>query len=224
MEEIIAEIEAALKRTGMSASAASRKAVNNPSLIKNLMNRRAAKGQPHPIENLKALAEVLGIEFYFGPPRISADVTSVDGERFATVPRYAVNAAAGGGHVNPDEEPIDHLAFSRDWMIQNGILPEKCILITAKGESMAPAISDGDLVMIDLRKTEIVSGKVYVYNDPNDGNRVKRLEVVPGAAIIVRSDNANGRQFAPEFHVGEEMNKISENVLGEVVWSGHTWR
>ncbi|APX21310.1 hypothetical protein Ga0080559_TMP514 [Salipiger profundus] len=78
--------------------------------------------------------------------------------------------------------------------------------------------------MIDRRKTEIQSGKVYVYNDPTDGTRVKRLEVIPGSAVIVRSDSHDQKSFPPEFHTGDAMNTISQNVLGEVIWSGHTWK
>ncbi|WP_242656640.1 S24 family peptidase [Salipiger marinus] len=78
--------------------------------------------------------------------------------------------------VNPEDQTVDHLAFSLDWLMQNGIRPEECMLITARGDSMAPAISDGDLVMLDRRKTAITSGKIYVYNDPEDGTRPGRSE------------------------------------------------
>ena len=224
MDDIIAAIEAALERKGLSASAASLQAVGNPSLIKNLKNRRTDRERAHPIDNLRALADVLGLEFYFGAPRAVEATTQINGERFATVPRYAATAAAGDGLVNPEDQPVDHLAFSLDWLMQNGIRPEECMLITARGDSMAPAISDGDLVMLDRRKTAITSGKIYVYNDPEDGTRVKRLEVVPDTALIVRSDNPDQERFPPEFHTGPSMNTISQNILGQVIWSGRTWR
>ncbi len=125
--------------------------------------------------------------------------------------------------VNFDAPPIDHLAFSKSWLKQNGIQAGSCSLINATGKSMEPSIWDGDLIMIDRRKTEIRNQRVYVYNDPNDGTRVKRLEVVPGHTIIVRSDNPDQKQFPPEYHTGEAMNAISQNIIGEVVWSGHKW-
>ncbi|MDD9731881.1 S24/S26 family peptidase [Mameliella sp. AT18] len=209
----------------MSASAASQKAVGNPSFIKNLKNRRSEQGRPHAIESLQALAEVLGLEFYIGPPRATEATAELDGERFATIARYEASAAAGHGVVNLDAPPKDHLAVPRDWMIETGIRPDRCILITAKGESMAPAISNGDLVMIDRHRKEITSGKLYVYNDPDNGTRIKRLEFIPGAAtIIARSDNPDQKRYPPEYHTGPAMNAISQNILGEVVWSGHLWR
>ncbi|MCA0957364.1 S24/S26 family peptidase [Mameliella alba] len=208
----------------MSASAASQKAVGNPSFIKNLKNRRSEQGRPHAIESLQALAEVLGLEFYIGPPRATESTAELDGERFATIARYEASAAAGHGAVNLDAPPKDHLAVPRDWLIETGIRPDRCILITARGDSMAPAISNGDLVMIDRHRTEITSGKLYVYNDPDNGTRVKRLELLPGTAIIARSDNPDQKRFPPEYHTGPAMNAVSQNILGEVVWSGHLWR
>lgn len=71
MDEIVAAIEAALEAKHMSAAAASRAAVGNPALIKNLLNRKPNK-RDHPVENLMKLAEVLDLEFYFGPRRTKA--------------------------------------------------------------------------------------------------------------------------------------------------------
>jgi hypothetical protein len=68
MDEIVAAIEAALEAKHLSAAAASRAAVGNPALIKNLLNRKPNK-RDHPVENLMKLAEVLDLEFYFGPRR-----------------------------------------------------------------------------------------------------------------------------------------------------------
>lgn len=175
--------------------------------------------------SLQMLCNALSFEFYIGPPReiTPAPEVNVDGSRFATVARHDASASAGGGFVNFDEAPIDHLAFSKTWLMQNGIQPGASVLINARGRSMEPSIYDGDLVMIDRRKREVRNGRIYVYNDPADGTRVKRLEVVPGHAIIVRSDNPDQKEFPPEYHTEDAMNAIAQNIIGEVVWSGHKW-
>ena len=171
------------------------------------------------------LCDALDLEFYIGPPR---DLTpppevDVDGHLFATVARHEADAAAGGGFVNFEGPPVDYLAFSKGWLAQNGIRPGASVLINARGRSMEPSIYDGDLVMIDRRRREIRNGRIYVYNDPADGTRIKRLEVVPGHTIIVRSDNPDREEFPPEYHTGDAMNAITANLVGEVVWSGHKW-
>lgn len=68
MEEVLKVIDRALADKGLSDAAASRLAVGNPSLLKNLRNRRGAE-RDHPFENLARLAKVLDLELYFGPPR-----------------------------------------------------------------------------------------------------------------------------------------------------------
>lgn len=146
----------------------------------------------------------------------------LDGQRFAAVARHDASAAAGGGYVNFDNTPIDHLAFSSNWLAQNGINAGSCSLINAFGKSMEPSIWDGDLIMIDHRKIEISNRRVYVYNDPDNGTRVKRLEL-SADVIAVHSDNPDKQEFPTEYHTGDAMNAISQNIIGEVVWSGHKW-
>ncbi|MGH1355337.1 MAG: S24 family peptidase [Thalassovita sp.] len=224
MDPILAMIDEALRKKGLSDAAASKLAVGNYALIKNMRSSRSTDKR-YNISALQKLAEVLDLELYFGPPRdiTHAPEVEVDGHRFATVARHDACAAAGEGYINFDEPPIDHLAFSKDWLLHNGIQPGKSVLITARGQSMEPSIYDGDMVMIDRSKRDIRNGHIYVYNDPTDGTRIKRFELVAGHAIIVRSDNLDQATFPPEYHTGANMNSISGSIVGEVVWSGHRW-
>ncbi len=143
----------------------------------------------------------------------------VDGERFDTVARHDAAGAAGGGLINFDGPPIDHLAFSKRWLEQNGISAGDSVLINVKGRSMEPGIYDGDLVMIDQRRNQIRSGRIYAFRD-GDGLRIKRIMVVPDVALFLLSNNPDN---PPEQKSGEAMNAVSVNVVREVVWSGHKW-
>lgn len=169
-------------------------------------------------------AEQIAAEFYANNPDAiePSREFELDGQKFATVARHDANAAAGGGYVNFDEEPIDHLAFSSTWLQQNGIQAGSCSLINAFGKSMEPSIWDGDLIMIDHRKKEISNRRIYVYNDPDNGTRVKRLELSDDV-IAVHSDNPDKQEFPTEYHTGATMNAVSQNIVGQVVWSGHKW-
>lgn len=220
MDPILSEIEKALENKGLSAAAASKMAAGHYSLIKNMKASKAG-GKRYSVETLEKLAEVLGLELYFGPPRSTGVVTSttVAGEQFETVARHDAVGAAGTGRINLDGPPIDHLAFSKRWLSQNGISASDSVLINVSGDSMEPAFYDGDLVMIDMRKKIIRSGQIYAFHDGDD-LRIKRLEVIPGTAIILRSDNP---KYATEHRTASAMNDISQNILGQVVWSGHTW-
>lgn len=220
MDQILSTIDEALKKKGLSDAAASRLAVGHPSLIKNFRMERVGDKR-YNLASLQKLADVLELELYFGPKRelSAAPSTTVAGEQFDTVARYDAAGAAGDGLINLDGPPVDHLAFSKRWLEQNGISAGDSILINVRGDSMEPSIYDGDLVMIDRRKTQIRSGRIYVFRE-GDILRIKRLELIPGAAIILRSDNP---KHPAEHRTGEAMNSVSEGVVGEVVWSGHKW-
>jgi phage repressor protein C with HTH and peptisase S24 domain len=83
---------------------------------------------------------------------------------------------------------------------------------------MAPTLHDGDLVMIDERRTQVRSRRVYALIDTDGAARVKRLDVVPDQLIILTSDNP---AHPAETRQGPDMNRL--RILGEIVWSAHAW-
>jgi phage repressor protein C with HTH and peptisase S24 domain len=224
MDNVLQTIQDALDKKGMSAAAASKAAADNPSLIKNMLNARGDNPR-YNYQALEKLARVLDLELYFGPRRSTepTTVTEVDGSQFAAIARYDASAAAGGGIINFEEPPADHLAFSQAWLEGQGIRSSEALLLTVSGDSMAPTVNDGDLVMIDRGKNEVRTGKAYVFNDPEDGTRLKRLEVLEGAGIIIRSDSRDQDKYPPEFRKGPAADAVLQGVIGEVVWSAHKW-
>ncbi len=64
VEDILREIDAALERRGISARAASIRALGAPELIRDMR-----RGHVPSVERLRSLCDVLGLEFYVGPPR-----------------------------------------------------------------------------------------------------------------------------------------------------------
>lgn len=224
MKPILDVIDDALKKKGLSDAAASQLAVGHPALLKKM--RAPAKGEKrYNYQAIQKLARVLDLELYFGPRRSTkpAMVTEVDGSQFAAIARYDASAAAGGGIINFEEPPADHLAFSQAWLEGQGIRSSEALLLTVSGDSMAPTVNDGDLVMIDRGKNEVRTGKAYVFNDPEDGTRLKRLEVLEGAGIIIRSDSRDQDKYPPEFRKGPAADAVLQGVIGEVVWSAHKW-
>lgn len=221
MDPILDAIDEALKRKGLSDAAASKLAVGNYALIKNMRSSRSAEKR-YNVAALEKLAEVLDLEFYFGPPRDTAPVSEIeiDSERFAAIPRFEAELAAGPGRLNHDEEPVEHLAFNRTWLERLGLPPSQACLLQVKGESMLPELHDGDMVLIDRRKRQVRDRHVYAFVDLDGLARVKRLEVTPGERIILRSDNP---EFQTEIRKGPDMDVIAQGIIGEVVWSGHTW-
>jgi len=160
---------------------------------------------------VKVMGEVMGEE------RPIYNV-SLDGADYAAIPRIDARLSAGAGAVNEEVEHSDALAFRRDWLRERGISPSDACLLTVTGDSMAPTLHDGDLVMIDRRRRDIRNHRVYALIDTDGTARVKRLDLIPKQLLILTSDNP---AHPTETRQGDDMNLV--NILGEVVWSAHAW-
>lgn len=69
MDELLREIERAVRARGWSARQASMEAVGTPELIRDMR-----RGRVPSVERFKALCEVLDLEFYVGPRRVKDSV------------------------------------------------------------------------------------------------------------------------------------------------------
>ena len=179
------------------------------------------KGSAPSIERMAAIADALGLELYLGPKRdaaVAPPVLDIDGEDFATVKRVAAEASARPGRVNGDAEVIGSLAFRRDWLRERGVRPERALLVTVKGTSMDPHIKDGDLVLVDLDRTEVVNGEPYIVIDGDGQTLLKRLHRLGRHGLVLVSDNP---AYPPDIRNAPDAERVK--VLGRVVWSGHNW-
>lgn len=146
-------------------------------------------------------------------------------EEFAPVPVYSAELAAGGGAVNAVEDVIDHMAFRRDWLRKMDVSPSAAVVARARGESMAPTLHDGDVVLIDRSRAEPPSkprapndtrpAQIYALMDEN-GARIKRVDLAAPGMLAILSDNpASPPEFCPVSSI---------TIIGKVVWWGHTNR
>lgn len=215
--ELVAE---RLKQLDTTAFAVEKAHGLPPDAVRNVL--RGAKKSGTPLNRAKEICEALGLELYFGPRR-SPDPSppppiAVDGEDFTTIKRVAAEASAGPGALNGDAEVVGSLAFRKDWLRDRGVKPEKALLVTVTGESMKPSIHPGDLVLLDLDRTEIVNGQPYIFNDADGATRLKRLHRLGVDALALVSDNP---EHPPELRNGSDAARV--RVIGRVVWSGHSW-
>ncbi|KAA2314529.1 helix-turn-helix transcriptional regulator [Puniceibacterium sp. HSS470] len=229
MDPILAAIDVALKRKGLSDAAASKMAVGHASLIKNLRMPRSGEKR-YNLPALQKLAEVLDLELYFGPKRDTGPVQQIviEGDDYAHIPVHAATLAAGNGALNTEESVVDHLAFKREWLRRIGVTASAAVLARVAngdlGESMMPTICPGDMVLIDTSRREIPNrpadyksrkGPIYAFTT-DEGARVKRVAQMSDMVILI-SDNPD---IGPEFLTRDKW--ASFNVIGKVVWWGHT--
>lgn len=137
------------------------------------------------------------------------------GKNYVLVPRFDVKASAGGGSLIHSEQVVDHLVFKLEWVNRAlGVSPKHLALISVKGDSMEPTLSDGDLVLIDTSAGNIENNAIYVLQY-NGTLLVKRIQKKLDGSVLIISDNSMYKQ---EVLTGDLAAQL--NVIGRVVWSG----
>ncbi|UBX30865.1 hypothetical protein LDL57_16580 (plasmid) [Arsenophonus apicola] len=90
-----------------------------------------------------------------------------------------VKLSAGNGSYETDERSKICLLFRRYSLKKMGVHPQSARLVRISGNSMEPALNDGDVVGINTDKTSIEDGKTYAISH-DDVLRVKTLISAPG--------------------------------------------
>ncbi|MGR3485519.1 MAG: S24 family peptidase [Paracoccaceae bacterium] len=206
-------INAALKEKGLTAAEASRLACGNPALIKNLQRPRGGAARPNYYA-VEKLAEVLGLELYFGPPRETGSPPPAEDPELVLLPRFDVVAAAGSGAMPVGEEVVDHLAFRRDWLRRQGIRPDMAGLITLRGDSGEPYMFDGDMVLIDFQRGRLRQGSTYVFVDDDGSVRIKELRSSHDTVSLISRN--------PSYATEERTEADDIWIVGRAAWFGRT--
>lgn len=219
-EKIIAE---RLEELGTNAFAVEQTADLTKDAIRSVIRPDSKRALPR-IDKAQKICEALGLEFYIGPPRSGdADIHRSNHETvailddFAFVERFDVALSAGPGSATDNARDLAPVAFRRDWLMERGLIAEKCVVCSVTGVSMEPLLSAGDLILLDRRKTELRNGEVYGVVDIEGDTRVKRLERIEGG-LLLRSENPDCRT---EARMGDDANRVQ--VIGRLVWSGHAY-
>ncbi|MGI3170006.1 S24 family peptidase [Pseudooceanicola sp. C21-150M6] len=136
----------------------------------------------------------------------------------ALVSIYDIEAQGGIGMVpSAYEAVVDQLAFPPGYLRSITSTPTgKLAIIGVVGASMQPTLNHGDIVMVDMTKTDIDFDGMFVIRI-GEALKVKRVSWGPRRqSIVIRSDNANKIQFPDE----EYFESDDVAVIGRVVWVG----
>ena len=113
------------------------------------------------------------------------------------------------------EQIVDHLYFKSEWINSVfGVPRESLVLISVLGDSMEPTLSNGDLILVDIRMSRVEDGAIYVIQY-DDALLVKRLQKKYDGSVVIRSDNT---LYEPEVLHGEDA--INLKIVGRVIWAG----
>lgn len=137
-------------------------------------------------------------------------------QNFRFIPRMELSVSAGSGLVPVKNEYSDALAFSSDWLKKNSVNADLSVLVSVKGDSMAPQIPDGALVLVHLSEKRVEHDAVYAFSR-GDASFIKRL--VPSSkdksgrpeAIAITSNNP---AYQTEYVTGRDLNEL--HIVGRV--------
>lgn len=134
---------------------------------------------------------------------------------FVMFPRYELQVGDGLERHIESEQIVDSISFKEDW-VQNFLrVPrENLALMTVKGDSMNPTLSDGDMVLVDLRGARIEDSAIYVL-EFEEALMVKRIQRKLDGSVIIKSDN---HLYEPEVLQKDRVESLK--IIGRVVWSG----
>ena len=139
-------------------------------------------------------------------------------EDITFIPHVDLKVSAGYGSISDEINMTkDYMAFLKEWIFKNvHVSAESLVLFTVNGDSMdspTSQIKDGGLVLVDKSITEFKNDGVYVIA-LDDALYVKRLQILPGRRLKVKSDNLNYDPF--------EVSLYTDNfhIVGKVIWAG----
>lgn len=172
-------------------------------------------GRDMKAEGLVAIARATGVRLEWlatgeGPMK-AGEAETASGT--VAVARYDARATAGRRALSSEARIIDEIRFDEGWVRR--VLrrdPSDLAIIEAFGDSMAPTILDGDVLMLDTSIGDLVSGRIYVVDLAGE-LLVKRIQRRLNGSLLVLSDND---RYPPEELTPSEAAPL--RIVGEVVW------
>lgn len=136
---------------------------------------------------------------------------------------YDVSVGGGTGKI-PEHERVSAVrAFSGAWLSSKFNATESDVyLVSVTGDSMAPLICEGDVILVDRRERDVRRDDVYVIR-MDDALLVKNVQLLPGGVVRVWSEN---EKVSGAFTVNIHDPALSPGfeVIGRVLWRGGTLR
>ena len=133
-------------------------------------------------------------------------------QELVMIPRVKARLSAGNGSLETSGEVVGRYAFRGDYIRTKGN-PKAMVLMDVSGDSMAPEIKDGDMVLIDQNQTDVIAGSIFAIGIDDDVV-VKYVERIPGK-LVLRSKNP---EFSPiEVDLRGDLGD-SVRIIGRVLW------
>lgn len=138
------------------------------------------------------------------------DGNAFDNDQFVSVPFIQAHLDPVQNEFIPAVKKRCY-AFRKGWLSEILTDPQKAVLLECSGKSMETTIYEGDIVMIDTGKKQILDGCIYGIEI---GNAIVIKELQLLANDRVRIISKKNEEFPPYETRIEDI-----RVLGQIVWS-----
>lgn len=203
-------LERLCEERGEDFAGLSRMLGRNPAYIQQYVRRgvpkRLGEEERRKLARYFAVPEVL----LGGPPGENGNVQGL-----MSVNRHPVAVSAGPGAIVAEELGKPYFAFDERWLkTLTPTPPTKLSIVRVEGDSMAPTLSAGDDILVDLADAdERLRDGIYVLR-VDDAVVVKRLALHPtGRQLTIQSDN-------PAYPDWPDCGLDEINCIGRVIWAG----
>ncbi len=172
---------------------------------------------------LRVIADALGVSLRWletgkGPKAPKVEVAEDD---YTDIVGYSQAAGLGNGAEAVEYAETHSLKFKKTSLRRRGILNRPLAVYYGKGDSMEPAIKDGDAILFDSSDTRVVDGVMYIIQVDGYANPefyVKRAMVLD-AGVYFASDNPAG-DHSWKKPKAMDSKKHPITVIGRVHWIG----
>jgi len=133
-------------------------------------------------------------------------------DRYYAVPYLRDAAAAGAGRIV--EDAIEGYCIIHERVAPR---PENLRCVRISGDSMAPALTDGSIVAVDVtrRDPRHLEGKIVCARTAEDEVVIKRLRM-QGRYALLFSDSEEQHRYPP---IVVDTGTQEEFIIGQVVWA-----
>lgn len=132
------------------------------------------------------------------------------------IPHYSVELGAGPAYALDNNQVHEHVPFEQSFIRARGLDPTQLSVCKVRGDSMAPRINDGDMVLIDHRPLSAYVDDIYAIRYGNNEGVIKTLQFLPGSRVKVISEN---RKYEPfELDLADQTHDLA--IIGRAVWHG----
>ncbi len=153
------------------------------------------------------------LELVPGAKRVRA--VDVDDPSLTPIMKVKLKVQAGitGFQVEPEHYDGETQGVPTRWILKEGLSRDALLAITVRGESMEPALYEGDVIVVNTRDTNLVDGSVYVVN--YEGEVVVKRMIRDAGQWWLTSDNADQRKFHRKLCKGAECILIGKVIRKE---------